>query len=126
MRHRGRDNDTIYRIAVHTLELHSPHRDLGREADFTGAERQNTIAPIAQIDGSSNTSPPEAPTQLEDDNRRDSEVIGGEGVVAASSCCFSEIWQVFRHPKDRVRIEQEGHRTVPGCFALHALRPSPR
>ena len=97
---------------MQVLELHCCHGDLSRQAYLTHAQRQDAIAPDANIRRSFDPSTPEPPANFEDDDGRDRKLTRGECGVATSSCRPSEPWHLLGQPQDGVRIEQESHRTV--------------
>ena len=80
------------------LELYRCHGNLGRQAYLTHAERQDAIAPGANVRRSFDASAPEPPAYFEDDDCRDCELTCGECGVATSSCRPSELWYLLGHP----------------------------
>lgn len=94
------------------VELRCPQGNLGRQGNLAQPQRQKVEAPPANVCRPLQAASPERPAQLEEYDSRNGEFTRVESGVAPSSCRPSQPWRLLGQPKDRVRIEQEGHRIV--------------
>ena len=83
---------------MQVVKLDGMHGNLDGELYLAHAQRQDSIAPGANVTGSFNPAATKTPTNFEDDHRRNCEFTVGQSRVARASCRLSESWYVLGHP----------------------------
>ena len=92
------------------LEFRCPHGVLSGQTDLPHAESQNLATPLPHVTQRRQSAAHHGSPDFVEHNGRNDQFICGEGCVATLPCPPSELWNLLGHPKDGVRIEQEGHR----------------